>query len=134
MRQKLILEAQTEVQGQGVVLEEPEGRMKRRDWSGLSRILGDRRSPITTPSGLQYEVLLEGTGSRPGPTSKVKVHYVGTLGGIVSDSSRETGKPATFPLNQVIKGWTEGMQLMKEGAIYRFEIPPDLAYGKRGAF
>ena len=73
------------------------------------RILRDRRSPITTPSGLQYEVLQEGTGSRPGPTSKVKVHYVGTLGGIVFDSSRETGKPATFPLNQVIKGWTKGM-------------------------
>lgn len=98
------------------------------------RILRDRRSPITTPSGLQYEVLQEGAGSRPGPTSKVKVHYVGTLGGLVFDSSRERGQPATFPLNQVIKGWTEGLQLMKEGATYRFEIPSDLAYGERGAF
>lgn len=64
----------------------------------------------------------------------MKVHYVGTLGGLVFDSSRERGQPATFPLNQVIKGWTEGLQLMKEGATYRFEIPSDLAYGERRAF
>jgi FKBP-type peptidyl-prolyl cis-trans isomerase len=98
------------------------------------RVLRDRRGPVTTASGLQYEVLQEGTGSRPGPESKVTVHYVGTLAdGTVFDSSRDRGQPATFLLNQVIKGWTEGLQLMKEGAIYRFEIPPDLAYGERGA-
>ncbi|MGD1979431.1 MAG: FKBP-type peptidyl-prolyl cis-trans isomerase [Akkermansiaceae bacterium] len=99
-----------------------------------SRKLRERSKPVTTESGLRYEVLEEGTGDRPGPTSKVKVHYVGTLAdGTVFDSSRDRGQPATFPLNQVIKGWTEGLQLMKEGAVYRFEIPPDLAYGERGA-
>ncbi|MCB9359830.1 MAG: FKBP-type peptidyl-prolyl cis-trans isomerase [Flavobacteriales bacterium] len=84
-----------------------------------------------TESGLQYIVLTEGTGKQPTATSSVTVHYHGTTpDGEVFDSSVNRGRPATFGLNQVIKGWTEGLQLMKEGAKYRFFIPQDLAYGK----
>lgn len=88
---------------------------------------------VTTASGLKYMVLKEGTGKTPGPTDNVTVHYTGRLlDGTVFDSSVERGEPATFPLNGVIAGWTEGLQLMKEGAKYVFYIPTDLAYGSRG--
>ncbi len=89
----------------------------------------------TTPSGLQYEILREGTGTEhPTAASNVKVHYHGTLiNGEVFDSSIERGEPISFPLNAVIQGWTEGVQLMTEGAKYRFYIPYQLAYGERGA-
>lgn len=87
----------------------------------------------TTASGLQYKVIQAGSGRSPGPTDTVTVNYRGTLiGGQVFDSSYKRGKPATFRLDQVIKGWTEGLQLMKEGAKYELFIPPDLAYGKKG--
>lgn len=83
-----------------------------------------------TQSGLQYEVLEKGTGASPKATDKVKVHYHGTLiDGTVFDSSVERGEPVEFPLNRVIPGWTEGVQLMKEGAKYKFYIPQELAYG-----
>ncbi|WP_396601998.1 FKBP-type peptidyl-prolyl cis-trans isomerase [Algibacter sp. R77976] len=85
---------------------------------------------VTTESGLQYIVLNEGTGEKPTTASKVKVHYHGTLiDGTVFDSSVERGTPAEFGVTQVIKGWTEGLQLMKEGAKYKFFIPSDIAYG-----
>ena len=88
----------------------------------------------TTASGLQYEVLKDGTGVAPKATDTVTVHYTGKLlDGTVFDSSVERNEPATFPLNQVIKGWTEGLQLMKTGSKYRFYIPSDLAYGASGA-
>lgn len=88
----------------------------------------------TLPSGLQYKVLREGYGRKPSATDKVECHYEGTLiNGEVFDSSYRRGETATFGLNQVIKGWTEGLQLMQEGAKYRFFIPYDLAYGERGA-
>ena len=89
---------------------------------------------VTLPSGLQYQVLQEGKGKSPKATDQVKCHYEGTLiNGKVFDSSYRRGEPATFPLNGVIAGWTEGLQLMKEGAKYRFFIPFNLAYGTRGA-
>ena len=89
---------------------------------------------VTLPSGLQYQVLQEGNGKSPKATDQVKCHYEGTLiNGKVFDSSYRRGEPATFTLNGVIAGWTEGLQLMKEGAKYRFFIPFNLAYGTRGA-
>ena len=89
-----------------------------------------RKGIEVTASGLQYEVLKEGKGPHPTATSKVKVHYHGTTPeGVVFDSSVERGEPISFGLDQVIKGWTEGVQLMKAGAKYRFYIPQELAYG-----
>ncbi|WP_316930180.1 FKBP-type peptidyl-prolyl cis-trans isomerase [Neotamlana nanhaiensis] len=85
---------------------------------------------VTTESGLQYIVLKEGTGATPTTTDRVKVHYHGTLiDGTVFDSSVDKGTPAEFGVTQVIKGWTEGLQLMKEGAKYKFFVPSDIAYG-----
>ncbi|SFD13173.1 FKBP-type peptidyl-prolyl cis-trans isomerase [Algibacter pectinivorans] len=85
---------------------------------------------VTTESGLQYIVLKEGTGAKPTTASKVKVHYHGTLiDGTVFDSSVDRGEPTEFGVTQVIKGWTEGLQLMKEGAKYKFFIPSNIAYG-----
>lgn len=87
----------------------------------------------TTEGGLQYKILEEGSGESPGPTDQVTVHYRGTLiDGKEFDSSHKRGKPATFHLNGVIKGWSEGLQLMKEGGRAQFFIPPKLAYGDRG--
>ena len=86
-----------------------------------------------TSTGLQYIVDKEGTGAQPTAEDEVTVHYTGKLlDGTVFDSSVNRGEPATFPLNRVIPGWTEGVQLMKEGAKYTFFIPSDLAYGPQG--
>jgi FKBP-type peptidyl-prolyl cis-trans isomerase FklB len=87
---------------------------------------------VALSSGLQYEVLKEGAGARPGPRDKVTCHYHGTLiDGTVFDSSVQRGQPATFPLDRVITGWTEGLQLMPTGSKWRFFIPPNLGYGDR---
>ncbi|HFD88217.1 MAG TPA: FKBP-type peptidyl-prolyl cis-trans isomerase [Gammaproteobacteria bacterium] len=87
-----------------------------------------------TASGLQYKIIKEGSGKKPGPTSEVTVNYEGRhLNGEVFDSSYKRNKPISFRLNRVIKGWTEGLQLMKEGAHYQLFIPPELGYGRRGA-
>ena len=89
---------------------------------------------ITTPSGLQYKILKEGNGKQPKATDKVRCHYEGMLiDGTLFDSSIQRGEPATFPLNGVIAGWTEGLQLMQEGGKYRFFIPYHLGYGEHGA-
>lgn len=91
-------------------------------------------SYMETESGLKYVVVKEGTGARPSATDNVTVHYTGRLtDGTVFDSSVDRGEPATFPLNRVIAGWTEGLQLMQEGGKTIFYIPSELAYGKQGA-
>lgn len=93
-----------------------------------------REGVTTTESGLQYEVLTEGTGEKPTATDKVRVHYHGTLiDGTVFDSSVDRGEPAVFGVNQVIPGWTEALQLMPAGSKWKVFIPSDLAYGPRGA-
>jgi FKBP-type peptidyl-prolyl cis-trans isomerase FklB len=93
-----------------------------------------REGVVTTASGLQYEVMEAGEGDSPKETDQVTVHYHGTLiDGSVFDSSIERGQPATFPVNGVIPGWVEALQLMKPGAKYKLFIPSDLAYGERGA-
>lgn len=93
----------------------------------------EKEGIIVTESGLQYEIIEEGTGKSPEETSLVVCHYKGTfLDGTEFDNSYKNDKPAEFKLNGVIKGWTEGVQLMKEGAKYKFYIPAELAYGERG--
>jgi FKBP-type peptidyl-prolyl cis-trans isomerase FklB len=102
--------------------------------AGQDFLEANRQKPgmITLPSGLQYEVITEGHGIKPLARDKVTCHYHGTLiDGTVFDSSVKRGQPATFPLNMVIKGWTEGLQLMAVGSKWRFFIPPQLAYGER---
>lgn len=95
---------------------------------------GKRVEVKTTASGLQYEVLEEGTGKMPAATDSVTVHYTGKLiDGTVFDSSVERGEPATFGVTQVIPGWVEALQMMKEGAKWRLFIPSNLAYGPNGA-
>lgn len=93
-----------------------------------------REGVTTTASGLQYEVLVKGNGTSPRASDSVTVHYTGTLlDGTVFDSSVERGEPVTFKLDEVISGWTEGLQLMKTGDKFKFYIPSELAYGERGS-
>lgn len=91
-----------------------------------------REGVVTLPSGLQYEFITAGDGARPSATSTVRCHYHGTtIEGKVFDSSVQRGQPASFPLNRVIAGWTEALQLMPVGSKWRLFIPPNLAYGDR---
>ena len=102
--------------------------------AGQDFLAANKTKPGITelPSGLQYEVITEGNGSKPLATNSVTCHYHGTLiDGTVFDSSVKRGQPATFPLNRVITGWTEGLQLMPTGSKWRFFIPPHLGYGDR---
>jgi FKBP-type peptidyl-prolyl cis-trans isomerase FklB len=94
----------------------------------------EKEGVVTLPSGLQYKIITEGTGAKPQLTDKVKVHYHGTLiNGTVFDSSVDRGEPISFPVNGVIAGWTEALQLMPVGSKWELYIPYDLAYGERGA-
>jgi FKBP-type peptidyl-prolyl cis-trans isomerase FklB len=102
--------------------------------AGSAFLAENKKRPGVTelPSGLQYEILETGTGEKPNSYNNVTCHYHGTLiDGTVFDSSVRRGQPATFPLNMVIKGWTEGLQLMPTGSKWRFFIPPHLGYGDR---
>ena len=121
---------------------EEENKKKREEIGAMLRVAGEqfladnakKEGVVVLPSGLQYEVLTEGCGRNPKATDNVKCHYEGRLiDGTVFDSSYHRGTPAVFGLNQVIAGWTEGVQLMQEGAKYRFFIPYNLAYGANGA-
>ncbi len=121
---------------------EEENKKKREEIGAMLRVAGEqfladnakKEGVVVLPSGLQYEVLTEGGGRKPKATDNVKCHYEGRLiDGTVFDSSYRRGTPAVFGLNQVIAGWTEGVQLMQEGAKYRFFIPYNLAYGANGA-
>lgn len=115
-------------------LQEERLSVNRKAGEEFLRINKEKAGVTTLPSGLQYEILLKGAGAQPQATDKVKCHYEGRLiDGRVFDSSIKRGEPATFPLNQVIKGWTEGLQLMPVGSKYRFFIPSALAYGANGA-
>ncbi len=110
------------------------GKAAKQDGEKFLAENGKKEGVITTASGLQYQVLREGNGQSPKATDTVECHYEGTLiDGTKFDSSYDHGQTATFPLNQVIAGWTEGLQLMKEGGKYRFFIPYELGYGERGA-
>jgi len=94
----------------------------------------EKKGVKETASGLQYEVLVEGDGEKPSPADQVKCHYHGTLiDGTVFDSSVQRGEPATFPVNGVIQGWVEALQMMSTGSKWRLYVPSDLAYGDRGA-
>lgn len=94
----------------------------------------NKEGVIETSSGLQYRVITEGSGNKPAATDTIEAHYEGkTVDGQVFDSSYKRGETATFALNQVIKGWTEGLQLMQEGSKYELFIPPGLAYGEQGS-
>ena len=98
------------------------------------RLNAEKEGVVVLPSGLQYKVLEEGAGKKPSATSQVKCHYEGSfLNGMIFDSSYKRGEPAVFGLNQVIAGWTEGVQLMSEGSKYEFYIPYNLGYGEHGA-
>lgn len=110
------------------------GKAAKQDGEKFLAENGKKEGVITTASGLQYQVLREGNGQSPKATDTVECHYEGTLiDGTKFDSSYDRGQTATFSLNQVIAGWTEGLQLMKEGGKYRFFIPYELGYGERGA-
>ena len=102
--------------------------------AGLAAASVQAGTPEKTPSGLIYESLKDGSGTKPTPTDSVQVHYRGTLvNGTEFDSSYKRGQPATFPLNRVIPCWTEGVSKMKEGGKAKLTCPPGIAYGSRGA-
>ena len=109
------------------------GEQNLRDGEEYMRTNGERSEVSTTESGLQYELISQGRGRSPGASNTVRVHYEGTfIDGTVFDSSFQRGTPIEFPLDGVIAGWTEGLQLMNIGSSYRFVIPPYLAYGSGG--
>lgn len=113
-----------------VVIEEPQTVDYKKQGEDFLAENKKRKDVLTTSSGLQYEILINTEGSKPTPTAKVRVHYHGTTpNGDVFDSSIDRNQPAEFGLNQVIRGWTEGLQLMSEGSKYKFYIPQELAYG-----
>ena len=119
---------------QGVMMQKQEAKAAVDKQAGIEFLASNKSKPgvMTTASGLQYQVMSEGTGQKPKATDMVTVHYHGTtIDGTVFDSSVDRGEPASFGLNQVIPGWTEGVQLMNVGSKYKFFIPQELAYGEQ---
>ena len=115
-------------------LQQEESELNAAAGKEYQEIMRHKSGVVTLPNGLQYEIIKEGLGAKPKATDKVRVHYHGTLiNGVVFDSSVERGEPAEFPLNAVIPGWTEILQLMPVGSKWRVVIPSELAYGSRGA-
>lgn len=115
-------------------LQQEEAELNAAAGKEYQEIMRHKSGVVTLPSGLQYEIIKEGKGAKPKATDKVRVHYHGTLiNGVVFDSSVERGEPAEFPLNAVIPGWTQILQLMPVGSKWRVVIPSELAYGSRGA-
>ena len=118
-------------------MEAEQGKAKVENLAKSNKFLEENKTKtgvMTTPSGLQYRVIKEGTGKKPNANNTVRVHYTGTLiDGTKFDSSVDRGQPAEFALNGVIAGWTEGLQLMPVGSKYVFYLPPNLAYGENGA-
>lgn len=115
-------------------LQQEEAELNAAAGKEYQEIMRHKSGVVTLPSGLQYEIIKEGKGAKPKATDKARVHYHGTLiNGVVFDSSVERGEPAEFPLNAVIPGWTEILQLMPVGSKWRVVIPSELAYGSRGA-
>ena len=115
-------------------LQQEESELNAAAGKEYQEIMRHKSGVVTLPSGLQYEIIKEGQGAKPKATDKVRVHYHGTLiNGVVFDSSVERGEPAEFPLNAVIPGWTQILQLMPVGSKWRVVIPSELAYGSRGA-
>lgn len=113
---------------------EPEGTEELDPGQAYMHINAQKPNVKVTASGLQFEIIESGDGATPGPTARVVTHYEGSfIDGRVFDSSLDRGDPAEFPVNRVIAGWTEALQMMKEGDKWRLVIPPELAYGKRGA-
>lgn len=129
-----IEEAKTVINEYFVEVQNKAIRLNKEAGEEFLKINGHKAGVVTLPSGLQYEVLTEGNGDKPKLTDTVRCHYHGTLiNGVVFDSSIERGQPAEFPLQGVIKGWTEVLQLMPVGSKWKVTIPSDLAYGDRGA-
>jgi len=138
MTQKEIHETLVEFNRRSAAAQRAQKQQQKEQYRGEGRefLAANAKKPgiVTLPSGLQYKVIREGTGKSPGPHDSVTVHYRGTLiNGQEFDSSYRENKPATFRVDGVIKGWTEALQLMKEGAKWQLFIPADLAYGERGA-
>ena len=109
-------------------------QQNRREGQAFMDENGKKEEVVILPSGLQYRIIEEGDGASPGPNAYVTVHYRGTLiNGTEFDSSHSRGQPATFQTSGIIKGWTEALQLMREGSKWELFLPPDLAYGMEGA-
>lgn len=123
-----------EIEAEQKAQAEAMGAALREEGEAFLKVNAGKEGVVSLPSGLQYKVISEGSGKMPKATDKVRCHYEGTLlNGVKFDSSYDRGEPAVFGLNQVIAGWTEGVQLMSEGAKYEFYIPYNLAYGENGA-
>lgn len=130
-KMEAIQQAEQAVDQEALAQELEAARVNREKGEAFLAANAKKEGVVVTASGLQYEVLKKGRGASPKATSTVKVHYTGTtINGEVFDSSVERNEPISFPLNAVIPGWTEGVQLMKVGAKYRFYIPQELAYGQ----